>query len=165
VRQAACALPAPKGVVYFDAPELLPKFTTKLARAVGYTPHTVDPLGALRPWLSGLPTQEADPKLKEEPLATWIKVKNALEEAAKVYRAEHVRPTTLVIDTADMVTKRDAAFFGRLQGFARNVRGRQDHDGRVYLERRHRPTVANRVIGQVARAQAVRGRRHPSHAC
>ena len=119
VRQAVRALPAPKGVVYFDAPELLPKFGLKLARAVSYTPYVADPPGALRRWLSGTTKEEVDPKLKAEPLATWAPLQDALEEVAKEYKATHGQTPTLVIDAADLVAKQDKAFFLRIQDFAK----------------------------------------------
>ena len=119
VRQAVRQLPWPKGVVYFDAPELLPKFGMRLAKTVGFSTETLDPWGAARRWLSGLSKTESDPKLKEEPLATWLVVQDALEEVAAQYLTKHGRPVTLVIDAADLIAKHDDKFFLRLQDFAK----------------------------------------------
>jgi hypothetical protein len=119
VRQAVRALGAPKGVVYFDAPELLPEVSSHLAETVGFSTDVLDPWGAFRRWASRTTKEEADPKLKEEPVATWMKVKHALEATADSYKAKHGRPMTLVIDAADLVAKESETFFGRLQEFAK----------------------------------------------
>jgi hypothetical protein len=119
VRQAVRALGVPKGVVYFDAPELLPEFSSRLAESVGFSTDVLDPWGAFRRWASRTTKEEADPKLKEEPVATWMKVKHALEATADAYKAKHGRPMTLVIDAADLVAKESETFFGRLQEFAK----------------------------------------------
>ena len=119
VRQAVRQLPWPKGVVYFDAPELLPKFGTHLAAAIGFNVHTVDPWGALRRWFSGVTKVESDPKLKEEPIATWTLVQGALFDVAKTYKAKHGRPMVLVVDAADLVAKKGPDFFKDLQDFAK----------------------------------------------
>jgi ABC-type oligopeptide transport system ATPase subunit len=119
VRQAVRALGVPKGVVYFDAPELLPEFSSRLAETVGFSTDVIDPWGALRRWASRTTREETDPRLKEEPVATWMKVKHALEATADAYKAKHGRPMTLVIDAADLVAKESETFFGRLQEFAK----------------------------------------------
>jgi len=91
----------------------------RLAKAVGFSTETLDPWGAVRRWLSGLSKTESDPKLKEEPLATWLVVQDALEEVADAYKAKHGRPMTLVIDAADLVAKKGPDFFKDLQDFAK----------------------------------------------
>jgi len=115
VRDAVRALPWPKGALYFSAPVLLESFSSKLARAVGYAPP-FDPLASVLS-LSRLGGQA--PFSRGADGVVWSELSGALQEASARFHAKHARPAVLVIDAADFVAKEDAAFFLKLQNFAK----------------------------------------------
>ena len=120
MREAVRTLEYPRGAVYFSAPETPHKFSTGLARVVGYEAEVLDLVGALRRYFSQTTKEETTPRAKEEPLATWIPLSDALSDVASKYHAKHNRPMVLVIDAADYVAKEDPKFLQYLQNFAKS---------------------------------------------
>jgi len=120
VRETVRTLEYPRGAVYFSAPETPHKFSTGLARVVGYEAEVLDLVGALRRYFSQTTKEESSPRAKEEPLATWIPLSDALSDVASKYHAKHNRPMVLVIDAADYVAKEDPKFLQYLQNFAKS---------------------------------------------
>jgi hypothetical protein len=114
VRAAVRGLPAPKGVVYFSAPERVALFSNELAAAVGFfTPF--NPLASFYSWWGGQSSRSQG----AETHALWASLRAILPLAAAAFRAAHGRPAVLVIDAADYAAKKDPAFFRDLQDFAK----------------------------------------------
>jgi len=113
VRDAMRALPAPKGAVYFSAPELVGSFSRYLAIAVDYAPP-FDPLASVWSRLGG-----QAPAARGADGVAWPELRGALQLAAARFHAKHARPAVLVIDAADYVAKLDATLFRDLQNFAK----------------------------------------------
>jgi hypothetical protein len=109
VRDVIRALPTPKGAIYFTAPELVESFSSELARAVGCVPR-FNSLASVLSRRRGQVPQGA---------AAWPELRRALKAAAASFRARYARPAVLVIDAADLVAKKDPAFFRDLQDFAK----------------------------------------------
>jgi hypothetical protein len=114
VREAARLLPSPKGVVYFSAPELVASFSVELAAAVGYA-LPFDPLASVLSRLGGQASSS-----RSAGGTAWRELSDALQDAAARFSAKHGRPAVLVIDAADYVAEKDAAFFCDLQDFAKS---------------------------------------------
>ena len=119
VRTAIAALEKPKGVVYYLCSTLLIGFSSDLATSCGYycPIRWADRLVRL---LTGESKAEASaPPVTSEPHATWQRLEPRLIAAAQRYRAKHGAPAVLVLDGLDLVAKEDAAFFTKLQDFAK----------------------------------------------
>jgi hypothetical protein len=115
VRAAIRMLPAPKGVIYFSAPERVALFSDELAAAVGYF-APFNPLASFYSWWGG---QAARSESANDPHPQWAALRAVLPLAADAFLVAHGRPAVLVIDAADYVAKKDPAFFGDLQDFAK----------------------------------------------
>ena len=59
------------------------------------------------------------PLQRYEPRASWSPLSRLLMSAAKLHKARHGTAPTLVLDAMDVIAKKDAAFFGEVQGFAK----------------------------------------------
>ena len=107
------------GVAHFSTRELLADFSQDLARAVGYrTP--INFLDRMRRYITGEIKEQAAPPLQRyEPRASWSPLSRLLMSAAKLHKARHGRAPTLVLDAMDVIAKKDAAFFGEVQEFAK----------------------------------------------
>lgn len=97
IRRAVRALPSPKGAVYFSADPHVAAFSSDLARVVGYTHPLEGRAGG----------------------ASWYDLSRALVTAAMRFHTLHGRPAVLILDSIDYIAKRDAAFFGNLQDWAK----------------------------------------------
>ena len=114
VRAAVRALPSPKGVVYFSAPERVARFSDELANAVGFF-VPFNPLASFYSWWGGQTALTRD----VEPHAQWAALRTMLPLAASAFRTAHGRPAVLIIDAADYAAKKDPAFVSDLQDFAK----------------------------------------------
>lgn len=111
VRAAVRALPLPKGVIYFSAPERVALFSDELANAVGF-------FVPFNPLASFFLAQA--PRVRDaEPHTQWAALRTVLPLAAIAFRAAHGRPAVLIVDAADYVAKKDPTFFSDLQDFAK----------------------------------------------
>lgn len=118
VRKVIASLPEPRGIIYFNAPASSWKFSIELAKTIGFKDE-IDMVGGVRRHLSGLSKEEKEPDMKHEPRATFDRLDSALLEAASTFKRRYKRPLVLVIDSVDILAKKEPEFLGILQDFAK----------------------------------------------
>jgi hypothetical protein len=102
------------GAIYVNVPEEVHLFGGVVAAAVGLPLLTVDVEGTIFRFLN-LDTN----KVREEPAGTWRKAAIAITQAASKFRRKHKRPAVLIIDSAEILAKKNPEFLANLQLFAK----------------------------------------------
>ena len=118
VRQALAALERPRGAVYIDCPETADEFSVSLAGLIGFRGQ-LDITGGAKRRLESTTKEEKVPDPKDEPLATFKRLRRPLIDAAATFKAKNGRPMVLVIDSTDFLAKQCPVFLGFLQDFAK----------------------------------------------
>ena len=119
VRQVLSGLKFPKGVIYINCPVDPALFSIKLSKLINYQTE-VDFSGRIKRTVEGVSKEDKQPDKAHEPKASFNKLSDPLVEAALKFQAKHERPMVLVIDSADVLAKKDPAFLEYLQDFAKN---------------------------------------------
>ena len=118
VRQALTALKRPRGAVYIDCPESADEFSVSLAGLIGFRDQ-LDIIGRVRRLVESTTKEEKILGTKDEPLATFRRLRQPLIDAAATFKSIHGRPMVLVIDSVDFLAKQCPAFLEILQDFAK----------------------------------------------
>jgi hypothetical protein len=121
VRQVLSQLEDPKGAVYINCLQYK-MFSLQLSRLIGYEAET-GIRGGIKRYLE---RSSREDKLDDdkEPMATFLKLATPLLEAASQYKAATKRPMVLVIDSTDILAKRDPMFLEELQTYAKDCADR-----------------------------------------
>jgi ABC-type oligopeptide transport system ATPase subunit len=121
VRQVLSKLEEPKGVVYINCSQYN-RFSLQLSRLIGYEAES-DIRGGIKRYIER-GNREDSLDFSQEPSATFRKLATPLLEAAGQYKAATNRPMVLVIDSTDILAKRDPLFLEELQTYAKDCADR-----------------------------------------
>ena len=119
VRQVLSGLKVPRGALYINCPVDPVLFSIELSKLINYQTE-VDISGRIKRMVEGVSKEERQPEIANEPMATFHKLRGPLMDAALKFEAKHKCPMVLVIDSADVLAKKDPGFLEYLQDFAKN---------------------------------------------
>jgi predicted ATP-dependent serine protease len=106
VRQVLSSLSTPKGAIYINSPESPRRFSIQLSKLIGFQSE-VDISGGITRWFERSKKEEKSIDLSTEPEYTFIKIQDSLLEASIKFKSKHGCPMVLVIDSADVLAKKD----------------------------------------------------------
>ena len=108
------------GAIYVNVPDDIRFFGGVVASAVGMPDTVVDIKSGVIRHINQESKEVRELPLSEEPSATWARASLVIRGAASKFYDKHKRPAVLIIDAAERLAKKNPAFFGQLQDFAKD---------------------------------------------